>query len=102
MIGAISEVEGFITGNVQGCRAYLLLPAKEITMAGFLVTAHLPRVPEAMQQLGSMLKAGQLRSAETLVPGSFLDWASCMDTMLSGKGFGRMVLQVTSSSDSKL
>jgi NADPH-dependent curcumin reductase CurA len=94
IVGCIAEMEGFISGDLHGCKSYVLLPAKEITMAGFMVPAHLHRLPEAFGQLMSMVQQGKLKSAETVVKGPFSEWAACLDKMMHGISFGRMVLQV--------
>jgi len=97
IVGCIAEMDGFISGDLHGCKSYILLPAKEITMGGFMVPAHLNRLPEALGQLGSMLQEGKLKSAETVIKGPFSEWAACMDKMMNGISFGRMVLQVEAS-----
>lgn len=94
IVGMIAEMDGFISGELHGCKSYILLPAKEITMGGFMVPAHFHRLPEAFDQLMSMVQEGKLRSAETVIKGPLSEWATCQDKMLQGISFGRMVLQV--------
>lgn len=93
-VGAIAEMDNMVTGNVKGMKEYLRIPARELTLGGFLMYNHMDEILEAAVALGTMLADGTLRSAETVVRAGFEKWAECVDMLYSSQSFGRMVLDL--------
>ena len=95
-IGAIAELDGYADkSKIKGVFEYTTIIARELMFGGFLVSAHLDRIPSAIQELGSMLAKGKLKSAETVVSGRFQDWAKLSDQMIKGENtFGRVILKL--------
>ena len=72
-----------------------MIIARELTFAGFLVTAHIDKVPSAAKSIGALLAKGELKSAETVINGKFQDWSKLCDQMIKGeKTFGRVILKI--------
>ena len=95
-IGAIAELDGYADETkFKGIFKYTTIIARELMFCGFLVSAHLHRIPEALGSLGSMLAKGDLKTAETVIVGDFQDWAKLSDQMIRGENtFGRVILKV--------
>ncbi|CAD7941942.1 unnamed protein product [Amoebophrya sp. A120] len=93
-IGAISEMERYSTGNVRGCKEYLRIPARELLWGGFMVSAHLQLVPEAISKLTQYVAEGKLKTAATVKRGTLETWFSADDEMHKSQGFGRTILEL--------
>ena len=95
-IGAIAELEGFADRTkFKGIFQYTTIIARELVFGGFLVSAHLDKIPAAAHSLAAMLAKTELKSAETVIPGEFQDWAKLSDRMLKGENtFGRVILKI--------
>ena len=95
-IGAIAELDGYADETkFKGIFQYTLIIARELTFSGFLVTAHIDKIPSAAQCLGAMLAKGEIKSAETVFEGKFQDWSKLCDKMIRGeKTFGRVILKI--------
>jgi len=93
-IGAISEMDAMVTGNVRGMKEYLRIPARELTLGGFLMYNHFDKIPGAAKALITMLMQGRLKSEETVVRGGLAKWAECVDMVYGSQTFGRMILAV--------
>ena len=95
-IGAIAELDGYADETkFKGIKQYTLIIARELTFGGFLVTAHIDKIPTAAHSLGAMLAKGEIKSAETVIDGKFQDWARLCDKMIRGeKTFGRVILKI--------
>lgn len=95
-LGAIGEMDAMVTGNVVGLKEYLRIPARELTFGGMLMYNHFDKIPGAAAALSSMLAAGTLRSAETVVNGGFEDLAECVNRVYRSETFGRLMLSLDS------
>ena len=93
-IGAIGEMDAMVTGTVKGMKEYLRIPARELTLGGFLMYNHFDKIVPAVMGLSAMLAEGKLRSAETIVHAGLEKWAECVDKIYSSQTFGRMILAV--------
>ena len=95
-IGAIAEMDGYADKTkIKGIFNYTTIIARELMFGGFLVTAHFEKMPAAIQSLATMLAKGELKTAETVIPGNFKDWAKLSDRMMKGEEtFGRVILKI--------
>ena len=95
-IGAIAELDGYADETkFKGIFQYTTIIARELTFGGFLVTAHIDKVPSAAKSIGALLAKGELKSAETVINGKFQDWSKVCDQMIKGeKTFGRVILKI--------
>jgi hypothetical protein len=91
-VGAIGEMDAMVTGTVKGMKEYLRIPARELTLGGFLMYNHFDKILEAVMALSAMLAEGKLRSAETVVHAGLEKWAECVDKVYGSQTFGRMIL----------
>lgn len=98
-IGAMSEVDNF-AGQVKGYKEYLRVPARELTFSGFLMYNHMKRIPGSIMAMVMKVRSGTVKSAETVVDGSFESWAQAVDGLYGGATFGRLILNMAENSGS--
>jgi hypothetical protein len=91
-VGAIGEMDAMVTGTVKGMKEYLRIPARELTLGGFLMYNHFDKILEAVMALSAMLAEGKRRSAETAVQAGLEKWTECVDKVYGSQTFGRMIL----------
>ena len=66
---------------------------KRLTLQGFIVSDHAALMGEFVTEVGSLVKAGKLKSRETIVDG--LDRApQAFMGLLKGENFGKLVVKV--------
>lgn len=89
--GAISQYNS--TSGVSGPKNYLSLLVNRARMEGMVVFDYQDRYHEAVAELSSYLKSGQMVSREHVMNG--LDtFPEALNTLFSGKNFGKLVLKI--------
>lgn len=89
--GAISQYNN--TSEVVGPKNYLSLLVKRARMEGMVVFDYQERYPEAVAELASYLKSGQMSSKEHVEEG-IEHFPEALNILFSGKNFGKLVLRV--------
>jgi NADPH-dependent curcumin reductase CurA len=66
---------------------------RRLTLQGFIISDHLALMGEFVSDVGGLLKAGKLRSRETVVDGLAKAPQAFMG-LLKGENFGKLVVKV--------
>ena len=89
--GAISQYNN--TAPVKGPANYLSLLVNRARMEGIVVFDYADRYPQAVAEMAAYLKAGTMKSRESIVTG--LDtFPEALLKLFNGENFGKLVLQV--------
>jgi NADPH-dependent curcumin reductase CurA len=89
--GAISEYQD--STPMAGPTKMFTIVQRRLTLQGFIVSDHVNLMPEFVAEVGGLLKAGKLKSRETVVDG--LDRApQAFMGLLKGENFGKLVVKV--------
>lgn len=89
--GAISEYQD--KDPIAGPPKMFTIVQRRLTIQGFIVSDHAAMLPEFVAEVGGLLKAGKLKSRETIVdslakaPQAFLG-------LLKGENFGKLIVRV--------
>jgi hypothetical protein len=97
-VGCQAEIDNFSTNNITGWKEYTRLCAREMTVSGFLMLSHTKKIPAAVASMSWMIYRGKLKSAETVISGTFDEWAKCVDKLhgkSSADSFGRLIMTLT-------
>jgi len=89
--GAISEYQD--TEPMAGPPKMFSIVQKRLTVQGFIVSDHVALMGEFVNEVGSLLRDGKLKSRETLVDGLGRAPEAFMG-LLEGKNFGKLVVKV--------
>ena len=90
--GAISEYQD--STPMAGPPKMFAIVQRRLTIQGFIVSDHVNLLGEFTTEVGGLLKAGKLKSRETVVDG--LDRApQAFMGLLKGENFGKLVVKVT-------
>jgi NADPH-dependent curcumin reductase CurA len=91
MCGAISMYNA--TDAPPGPRSIPLVVRKRLTLRGFIVSDHFERMPAFQQEVGPLLRTGEIRYRETIVEG--LEHApEAFIGLLRGENVGKMVVSI--------
>ena len=93
LVGAVSSYNA--TGPVPGPENLYQAYWKELTLRGVLVTSYFPLLPEWIERAGGWLRAGALRTEETVVHGLAQAPAALLG-VLSGANTGKMLVRLDS------
>jgi NADPH-dependent curcumin reductase len=86
-------ISGYNATEPYGLRNIRSLLVNRVRLQGFIVSDHLPRWPEALQQLGGWVAQGKLRYRETVATG--LEAApKAFIGMLRGENFGKQLVRI--------
>ena len=89
--GAISEYQD--QAPMAGPEKMFSIVQKRLTLQGFIVSDHAALMGEFVSEVGGLVKAGKLKSRETIVDG--LDRApQAFMGLLKGENFGKLVVKV--------
>lgn len=89
--GAISEYQD--KTPMAGPEKMFAIVQKRLTLQGFIVSDHAALMGEFVAEVGSLVKAGKLKSRETIVDG--LEHApTAFIGLLKGENFGKLVVKV--------
>ncbi len=89
--GAISEYQD--ADPIAGPAKMFTIVQRRLTIQGFIVSDHAALMGEFATEVGGLLKAGKLRSRETVIDG--LDKApQAFMGLLKGENFGKLVVKV--------
>jgi len=89
--GAISEYQD--TDPMAGPPKMFSIVQKRLTLQGFIVSDHVALMGEFVNEVGSLLRDGKLKSRETLVDGLSKAPEAFMG-LLKGQNFGKLVVKV--------
>jgi NADPH-dependent curcumin reductase len=70
-----------------------LILVSRLKLQGFIVSEHMPRWPAALQELGSMVAAGQLKYRETVAP-NLAAAPEAFLGLLKGRNFGKQLVKL--------
>ncbi len=88
--GAISTYNA--TERPPGPANYMQLLVMRASMTGFVIFDYAPRYPEAVAELASWLKSGELRSREDVVQGEIKQFPDVLLRLFRGENRGKLVL----------
>ena len=89
--GAISEYQD--QAPLAGPEKMFSIVQKRLTLQGFIVSDHAALMGDFVSEVGGLVKAGKLKSRETIVDG--LDRApQAFMVLLKGENFGKLVVKV--------
>lgn len=91
LCGAISGYNDF--AHMPGIRNYLNLIVRRGTMRGFLLFDYLPRVAEAVTELGSWAAAGRLRDQIDVVEG-LENAPDALKRLFTGQNLGKQLVKI--------
>ena len=66
---------------------------RRLTLQGFIVSDHVAMMPDFVAEVGGLLKAGKLKSRETIVDGLAKAPQAFMG-LLKGENFGKLIVKV--------
>ena len=89
--GAISQYNN--TAPVKGPSNYLSLLVNRATMKGMVVFDHAARYKEAAVEMGGWLKAGKLKTRESVVEG-LANAPQGLIALLRGANFGKQLVKL--------
>ncbi|MBX9944081.1 MAG: NADP-dependent oxidoreductase [Reyranella sp.] len=89
--GAISEYQD--KEPISGPPKMFTIVQRRLTLQGFIISDHLALMGEFVSDVGGLLKAGKLRSRETVVDGLAKAPQAFMG-LLKGENFGKLVVKV--------
>ena len=90
--GAISQYNA--EQGPRGPANYMQLLVERASMTGFLVFDYAARYPEAVAELASWLRSGQLRSREDVVRGGLERFPEVFLMLFRGENTGKLILQL--------
>jgi len=90
--GAISQYNA--TEPPRGPANYMQLLVMRASMTGFVVFDYAQRYQEAVVELGSWLRTGELRSREDVVQGDIQQFPEVFLRLFRGENTGKLVLAV--------
>lgn len=89
--GAISEYQD--AEPIAGPSKMFTIVQRRLTIQGFIVSDHVALMGEFATEVGSLLKAGKLKSRETVIDGLAAAPQAFMG-LLKGENFGKLVVKV--------
>jgi NADPH-dependent curcumin reductase CurA len=89
--GAISEYQD--TAPMAGPPKMFTIVQRRLTIQGFIVSDHIALMGEFVSEVGGLVKAGKLKSRETVVDGLAKAPEAFMG-LLKGENFGKLVVKV--------
>src|SRR5476651_1109978 len=89
--GAISEYQD--TAPIAGPTKMFTIVQRRLTLQGFIVSDHVKLMGEFITEVAGLLKAGKLKSRETVVEGLAQAPQAFMG-LLKGENFGKLVVKV--------
>ncbi len=89
--GAISEYQD--KDPIAGPPKMFTIVQRRLTIQGFIVSDHAAMLPEFVAEVGGLLKAGKLKSRETIVDG-LAKAPQAFLGLLKGENFGKLIVKV--------
>ena len=89
--GAISEYQD--KDPIAGPAKMFTIVQRRLTIQGFIVSDHAAMLPEFVAEVGGLLKAGKLKSRETIVDG-LAKAPQAFLGLLKGENFGKLIVKV--------
>jgi NADPH-dependent curcumin reductase CurA len=91
MCGAISEYQD--TVPQPGPEKMFTIVQRRLTIQGFIVSDHMRDMGQFASEVGALVKAGKIRSRETIVEG-LAEAPQAFIGLLKGENFGKLVVKV--------
>src|SRR5476649_2837657 len=89
--GAISEYQD--KDPIAGPPKMFTIVQRRLTIQGFIVSDHAAMLPDFVAEVGGLLKAGKLKSRETIVDG-LAKAPQAFLGLLKGENFGKLIVKV--------